>query len=38
MAEPHEIAAVTVFAASDRASYLTGVTITMDGASTPIVV
>src|SRR5207249_1837819 len=29
---------VTVFAASARASYLTGVVITMDGASSPIVV
>jgi NAD(P)-dependent dehydrogenase (short-subunit alcohol dehydrogenase family) len=38
LAEPDEIAAVTVFAASPRASYLTGVVITMDGASTPIVV
>jgi NAD(P)-dependent dehydrogenase (short-subunit alcohol dehydrogenase family) len=37
-AEPDEIAAVTVFAASARASYLTGVVISMDGASTPIVV
>jgi NAD(P)-dependent dehydrogenase (short-subunit alcohol dehydrogenase family) len=38
MAEPAEIAAVTVFAASPRASYLTGVVITMDGASSPVVV
>jgi NAD(P)-dependent dehydrogenase (short-subunit alcohol dehydrogenase family) len=37
MAEPHEIGAVVVFAASARASYLTGVVITMDGASVPIV-
>jgi NAD(P)-dependent dehydrogenase (short-subunit alcohol dehydrogenase family) len=38
MAEPEEIASMTVFAASARASYLTGVVITMDGASSPIVV
>jgi len=37
-AQPAEIAALTVFAASPRASYLTGVVISMDGASSPIVV
>jgi NAD(P)-dependent dehydrogenase (short-subunit alcohol dehydrogenase family) len=38
LAEAEEIASVAVFAASARASYLTGVVITMDGASSPIVV
>jgi NAD(P)-dependent dehydrogenase (short-subunit alcohol dehydrogenase family) len=38
LAEPEEIAAVAVFAASSRATYLSGVIITMDGASSPIVV
>ncbi len=38
VAESEKIAAMTVFAASSLASYLTGVVIAMDGASSPIVV
>ncbi len=38
MARPEEIAAFVAFAVSDRASYLTGVTVTMDGAQTATVV
>ena len=38
MAQPDDIASVAVFAASARAGYLTGVVITMDGASSPIVI
>ena len=38
MAEPEEVARVAVFLASDAASYVTGVCMTMDGAQTPIVV
>jgi NAD(P)-dependent dehydrogenase (short-subunit alcohol dehydrogenase family) len=37
-ATPAEIAAMVVFLASARASYVTGVSISMDGASNPIVV
>jgi NAD(P)-dependent dehydrogenase (short-subunit alcohol dehydrogenase family) len=38
LAEPEEIASVAVFAASARASYVTGVVIGMDGATLPVVV
>lgn len=38
LAEAEEIAAMAVFAASPRASYVTGTIITMDGASSPVVV
>lgn len=38
LAQPQEVADVVVFLASARASYVTGVVLTMDGAATPIVV
>ena len=37
MASPQEVADVVVFLASPRASYVTGVTIAMDGAQHPVV-
>ncbi len=38
MAQPEEIARAVVFLASNAASYITGICMTMDGAATPIVV
>ena len=35
---PEEVADVVLFLASGRASYVTGVVLTMDGAATPMVV
>jgi NAD(P)-dependent dehydrogenase (short-subunit alcohol dehydrogenase family) len=37
MAAPEEIADTAVFLASEKASYITGITLTMDGASSPVV-
>ena len=36
LARPEEVADVVLFLASGRASYVTGVVLTMDGAATPM--
>lgn len=38
MAQPEEVAHLVLFLASDKASYITGTTVTMDGAQHPVVV
>lgn len=38
MAKPEEVADLVLFLASDQARYLTGITVTMDGAQYPVVV
>jgi NAD(P)-dependent dehydrogenase (short-subunit alcohol dehydrogenase family) len=38
LADPEEIASAVLFLASDKASYLTGVSISMDGAASPVVI
>jgi NAD(P)-dependent dehydrogenase (short-subunit alcohol dehydrogenase family) len=38
LATPKEVAQAVVFLASDQASYVTGVNISMDGGATPTVV
>jgi 3-oxoacyl-[acyl-carrier protein] reductase len=38
MAEPDEIASMIVFAASERASYVTGAALSVDGGSVPVII
>lgn len=38
MAKPDEVADLVLFLASDKARYITGITVTMDGAQHPVVV
>jgi NAD(P)-dependent dehydrogenase (short-subunit alcohol dehydrogenase family) len=38
MAKPEEVADVVLFLASDQAQYITGTTITMDGAQYPVII
>jgi NAD(P)-dependent dehydrogenase (short-subunit alcohol dehydrogenase family) len=38
MAKPDEVADLALFLASDKARYITGITVTMDGAQYPVVV
>ncbi|SKC20624.1 SDR family oxidoreductase [Dyadobacter psychrophilus] len=38
MAQPEDIAELVVFLASNKASYITGINITMDGGQTPVVI
>jgi 3-oxoacyl-[acyl-carrier protein] reductase len=38
MAEPHEIAAMIVFAASRRGAYITGSALSVDGGSVPVII
>ena len=37
MASPEDLANATLFLASEKASYITGVTVSMDGAQSPVV-
>ena len=37
LAEPEEVAALALFLASERASYVTGAIIPMDGGASPVI-